>query len=83
VLGYPPKGISPSSNPAVTVVSKIYDALKQAQLSSARGAGEQADRRRAPRVHVQIPMFVYGYASGDVPFHEEACTICIIESRII
>jgi len=58
-------------------VSKIYNALKQAQLARARGADEQADRRREPRVHVQIPVFVYGYASGDVPFHEEACTICI------
>jgi hypothetical protein len=66
-----------SSDPSVTAVSKIYDLFKRAQLARARGVGEQADRRRAPRVHVQIPMFVYGYASGDVPFHEEAWTICI------
>jgi hypothetical protein len=37
----------------------------------------QADRHRVPRVHVQIPMFVYGYVSGNAPFHEEARTIAI------
>ena len=71
------RGESPFSDPAVTAVSKYYDEVRQAELARARGDGEQAERRRAQRVHVQIPMFVYGYASGDVPFHEEACTICI------
>ena len=37
----------------------------------------QADRYRMPRVQVQIPMFVCGHVSGNIPFHEEARTIAI------
>jgi hypothetical protein len=59
----------------VAAVSKYYDTVRRAELAHASGAREE--RRRASRVQVQIPMFVYGYASGDVPFHEEACTISI------
>jgi hypothetical protein len=38
---------------------------------------KQADRNWTPRVHVQLPMFVYGYISGNTPFHEGARTIAI------
>jgi hypothetical protein len=37
----------------------------------------QAHRPRTPRIYVQIPMFIYGYVPGDVPFHEGARTIAI------
>jgi hypothetical protein len=38
---------------------------------------KQAVSNRTPRVQAQIPMFVYGYRSGNIPFHEEARTIAI------
>ena len=69
-----------------TTVSQVLDTLKQAELvhagcldskTAGLGAIEQVDRRRTPRIQVQIPMFVYGYASRSVPFYEEARTMTI------
>jgi hypothetical protein len=30
------------------------------------------ERRRAPRWNAHVPVFVYGHAEGEAPFHEEA-----------
>lgn len=67
-------------------MSKIFDALRQAEFGSAKrqvsnAAGtytvEEGDRRRMPRTRVQIPLSVYGYMPGGSPFCNEACTIAI------
>lgn len=64
-------------------MSKIFDALKRAQLAridsqdspaSGTATSRQPERRRTSRLRVQVPLFVYGY-TGDNPFHEEACTV--------
>lgn len=59
-------------------MSKIFEALKQAELAGARNAEADAarppERRRTPRLRVHIPLLVYGY-KGKSPFHEDVCTI--------
>lgn len=59
-------------------MSKIFEALKRAELASAKKSDvdntRQLERRRTPRVRVHIPLLVYGY-KGKSPFHEDACTV--------
>lgn len=59
-------------------MSKIFEALKRAELASAKNGDEgntrQLERRRTPRIRVHIPLLVYGY-KGKSPFHEDACTV--------
>jgi hypothetical protein len=58
-------------------LSKIFEALKQAEsarINSGADAAQRPERRRTPRVRVQIPLLVYGY-KGKNPFHEDACTV--------
>ncbi len=64
-------------------MSKIFDALKRAELArvdrkdspmSGTDTSRQPERRRTCRIRVYAPLFVYGYA-GDNPFHEDACTV--------
>jgi len=66
-------------------MSKIFDALKQAELApfgrkdsstSGRDTSLQHERRRTRRICVYVPLFVYGY-KGDNPFHEDACIVAI------
>lgn len=33
------------------------------------------ERRRSPRTSLYVPVFVYGYAGPDEPFHEETNTL--------
>ena len=63
-------------------MSKIFDAIKHAQLVRAgkvptkapvEGAVEVPDRRRSRRWALDIPVYVYGH--GKEPFHEEAHTL--------
>ena len=67
-------------------MSRIFDALKQAQLSRASKAqtnapaanvATPADRRRSRRWQRDVPVYVYGHAPGPgtEPFHEEAHTL--------
>jgi hypothetical protein len=49
------------------VLSKIFEALKRAELA-------QPERRRASRIPVHVPLLVYGY-TGETPFHEDACSV--------
>jgi hypothetical protein len=69
-----------------TALLVVLELLKRKELARAGcktsktagpGATGQAERRRTPRTAVHIPLFVYGYASADVPYHEEASTITI------
>lgn len=56
-------------------MSRIFDALKRAQQSSAKtepGAAPQPERRRSGRWGAHVPVFVYGHTPGQTPFHEEA-----------
>jgi len=60
-------------------LSKIFEALREAE-EAARVRDSEAEslqrpeRRRTPRVRVQIPLLVYGY-KGKKPFHEDVCTV--------
>jgi hypothetical protein len=64
-------------------LSKIFDALKQAELAPVdrkdcatwgRDTSPLPERRRTRRICVYVPLFVYGY-TGDNPFHENACIV--------
>jgi hypothetical protein len=57
-------------------MSKIFDALKRAELLRAERK-EYTDRRLTGRIHLQIPLFVYGYTLGEDPFYEDTCTTVI------
>ncbi len=68
------------------MMSKIFDALKEAELARAKRESyeparktlpNRAERRRARRINAEIPIFVYGYTRRNAPFCEEACTITI------
>lgn len=65
-------------------MSRIFDAIKQAQLDRAgellpqspgAGAAEIPDRRRSRRWALDITVYVYGHDLGQQPFHEEAHTL--------
>ena len=65
-------------------MSRIFEALKQAQLvraekapakPPAEGAAEFPDRRRSRRWALDISVYVYGHGPGKEPFHEEAHTL--------
>jgi hypothetical protein len=65
-------------------MSRIFEALKQAQLARAGKAqpkppAEEAveipDRRRSRRWALDVSVYVYGHGPGKEPFHEEAHTL--------
>jgi hypothetical protein len=65
-------------------MSKIFDAIKHAQLVRAgkvstkaprKDAVEVPDRRRSRRWALDIPVYVYGHGQEKEPFHEEAHTL--------
>lgn len=67
-------------------MSKIFDALKQAELARADdraattrkiGPPKRPERRRTARLNVQVPLFVYGYTQEGDPFYDYACSIAI------
>ena len=62
-------------------MSRIYDAIKRAQAQRAKNQGSksdaQFDRRRAPRVSLKIPIFVYGHNPRHEPFHEETTSLIV------
>jgi PilZ domain len=64
-------------------VSRIWDALKQAENERSRSKGRKqnehphsdgADRRRSNRWEQPVPVLVYGSDSEKQPFHEETET---------
>jgi hypothetical protein len=67
-------------------MSRIFEALKQAQLARAgkpqtnapaADVATPADRRKSRRWKRDVPVYVYGHAPGpgSEPFHEEAHTL--------
>jgi hypothetical protein len=67
-------------------MSKIFEALRRAELLRAKrkdiktvGASDAGytDRRTTSRIHVRIPLFVYGYTPGGDPFYEEIYSIVV------
>lgn len=62
-------------------MSRIYDALKRAQherASKRKREPEHTDERRhVRRFEVEVPVFVYGNAEGQEPFHEEAVALVV------
>jgi hypothetical protein len=65
-------------------MSRIFEALKHAQLARANKAqpetpaadvGEIRDRRRSRRWALDISVYVYGHGPEKEPFHEEAHTL--------
>ena len=67
-------------------MSRIFEALKQAELSRAKRKNTKTvgpsdvrytDRRVTRRIYVRIPLFIYGYTPRGDPFYEEAHTIAV------
>ena len=67
-------------------MSKIFEALRGAELLRAKrkeiktvGASDAGytDRRKTSRIHVRIPLFVYGYTPGGDPFYELTYSIVV------
>lgn len=62
-------------------MSRIYDAIKRAQ--SERAAQEKSkdnpdfERRRTKRIHLRVPVYVYGHGAHQEPFHEEATSLVV------
>lgn len=64
-------------------MSRIYDALRQAERERAaarKGSRSKPpprgpERRRSPRRALRVPLFVYGYGKGRLPFHEETHSV--------
>jgi hypothetical protein len=67
-------------------LSFIWEQLKSSENFVRQAAGEQpqlaydeprllaipmVDRRRSDRADIYVPLFVYGYTFGRVPFHED------------
>jgi hypothetical protein len=70
----------------VIAMSKIFEALKRAELLCVKRKDTEspsvttlshAERRGTDRIHVHIPVFIYGHTPGGAPFYEEAHTIII------
>lgn len=68
------------------IMSRIFEALKQAQQSRvpeaqdrppAAEAVEASDRRRSRRWALDVAVYVYGHGPGKEPFHEEAHTLTV------
>lgn len=57
-------------------MSVIWDLLRETD-SPSRGElrTDATERRRSPRTSTYVPVFVYGYAAPDEPFHEETNTL--------
>ncbi|MFZ0818672.1 MAG: hypothetical protein WAM91_01280 [Candidatus Acidiferrales bacterium] len=62
-------------------MSQIYDAIKRAQSERARKKDIKADagfdRRRAERIALKVPVFVYGHSRHKEPFHEETTSLIV------
>jgi hypothetical protein len=64
-------------------MSKIFEALKRAEskrtdtTTSRASIPGHTERRRTGRIHVHIPLFIYGYTPAGKPFYEETHTIVI------
>jgi len=67
-------------------MSRIFEALRRAGLFRAErkepktvGASDAGytDRRTTSRIHVRIPLFVYGHTPGGNPFYEETYSIVV------
>ncbi len=60
-------------------MSRIYDAIKRAQYERADHKNSEGmtdfERRRAERVAMRVPVFVYGHGRRNEPFHEESSSI--------
>jgi hypothetical protein len=69
-------------------LSRIWEALKQAERQRVRAEGrdtaggrakacaeDDSDRRKASRIPHKVPLLVYGSDADKQPFHEEADTI--------
>ncbi len=60
-------------------MSRIYDAIKRAQSERAGNKDTEGhsefERRRAERVALRVPVFVYGHGLRNEPFHEESSSI--------
>lgn len=62
-------------------MSRIYDALKRAQseLAKTKNSKDESgfERRRAQRVALQVPVFVYGHGRSHEPFHKETTSLVV------
>ncbi|MGH9593725.1 MAG: PilZ domain-containing protein [Bryobacteraceae bacterium] len=59
-------------------MSRVFDALKRAQMeSSSQTASAEIERREDERRSIQLRVFVYGYSAHHEPFHEEVTTISV------
>ncbi len=67
-------------------MSRIYEALREAEESRAlqqgqkhtkKTAAKSRERRRSPRLAMEIPVLVYGWGANGKPFYVEANTITV------
>ena len=65
-------------------MSLIWDQLNNSEIASFQmsvpvdlvpAAHRVIDQRKSGRADIYVPLFVYGYTSGDEPFHEETHTL--------
>ena len=67
-------------------MSKIFDALRRIEflrskrkkpVTTSASPRVFTDRRKSGRIHVHIPVFIYGYTPAGDPFYEKAHTVVI------
>jgi PilZ domain len=82
------KSASQRADPWEKAVSRIWDALKEAEREkshshprerTARSTKSSTERRKSKRKQESIPLLVYGSDSEKQPFHEEAETLEVNE----
>jgi hypothetical protein len=67
-------------------MSRIFDALKRVEwlrtkrkntAPATASTSAFTERRKSSRIHVHVPVFMYGYTPSGNPFYEQAYTIVI------
>lgn len=62
-------------------MSVVWDLLREATIHNGQAGPVEPkssytmERRQSPRSSMYVPVFVYGYASEDQPFHQETNTL--------
>jgi hypothetical protein len=62
-------------------MSRIFDAIREAERARASRSGasgkERQERRKVRRFTMRVPVFVYGHGPAQEPFHEQTTSLVV------